>query len=380
MKILIITSALALAWIGGNVFISIINDDQTRTIHRAETRHVIKPDVERLVDSTGSTFPGETWQRTTPESVGWSATKLDHAKEYFERLNAESCVVIVNGKMLVAWGDESKPVDNRSMRKFLLGSLFGIYSSQGKIDVQRSLGNLGIDEKTPLTEVEKSATIENLLTSSSGIYLPSAFEPPSNSKNRPARGSYPPGKAFYYNNWDFNALSTVFEKETGVKLFDAFEKDLASALQMQDYQPGHGKYLFEKESIHPAYLFETSARDDARLGLLWLSNGMWNDRQMIPKEWIEKATKPRFNFTNPNRYAIRDGYGYLTWLDNDDKGNLIGYSALGNSGQYLYISVKHQAVIVLRADPGSVFKKWFGLRLDPKESYKLIDLILDAGR
>ena len=377
MKILIVSSMLVLTWLFGSIGLGIIRADLLEVVRESKTERVVKKE-SRVYQEVEMIFPDKTWKRETPQKVGWSSEKFDKAKEYFENLNAESCVVIVNGRMLASWGDESKPVDNRSMRKFYLGSLIGIYSGRGKIDVTKTLNTIGIDEKTPLTELEKSATIEDLLTSSSGIYLPAAFEAPSSSKSRPDRGSNPPGKTFYYNNWDFNALSTVFKKETGEELFGAFERDIAGVLQMQDYKPDNGKYLYEKESLHPAYIFETSARDDARVGLLWLNNGQWNGQQVIPKEWIEKATTPRFNFTNPRRFPIRDGYGYLTWIDRDAEGNLIGYSALGNSGQFLYVSVKHNAVIALRADPGSIFKKWFGLRLDPSESYRLIDLILDA--
>lgn len=325
-------------------------------------------------------FPSATWQYTVPEKLGWSSAKLELAKGAFERMNADACVVVVDGKLLAAWGDESKPIDGRSMRKFFLGSLFGAYAVDSKVDVAQTLEQLGVDDHTPLTKEEKQATVANLLTSSSGVYLAAAYEPPSNAKRRPARGSYPPGKAFYYNNWDFNALGTVFEKQTGDHLFKAFKTKIARPLQMQDFDLQHTHYIRERKSHHAAYIFETSARDDARLGWLWLNNGKWNGQQLIDSQWITDATTSKFTFTNPKRYAIRDGYGYLTWIDTDDQGRLIGYSALGNSGQYLYISVKYQAVIVLRADPGSIFRKWLGLRVDPKESYQLINTILEAAQ
>lgn len=374
MKIFIVTTMAALTWMFGSVSMTVLNNNKSEAIRKMEEGRLTAQ--EPPAQNIEMIFPDETWKRATPEQVGWSSEKLDAAKEYFEQLNADACVVVVNGRMLASWGDEAKPIDNRSMRKFQLLSLFGVHSK--KVDVTRTLRDMNIDDKIPLTDQEKTATLANLLSSSSGVYVPAAFEAPSMAKNRPARGAYPPGKAFYYNNWDFNALSTIFEKETGEKLFESYQRDIVQKLQMQDYKPEHGVYQYEKESVHPAYRFETSAQDDARLGHLWLNNGQWKGEQVIPKQWIDSTLTSKFEFTNPNRFAIRDGYGYLTWIDLDKEGKLIGYSALGNSGQFLYISVKHNAVIALRADPGSIFKKWFGLRLDPSESYRLIDFILAA--
>ncbi len=39
----------------------------------------------------------------------------------------------------------------------------------------------------------------------------------------------------YYNNWDFNALGTIFEQETGTKIFEEFKKQIADPVGMQDF-------------------------------------------------------------------------------------------------------------------------------------------------
>jgi CubicO group peptidase (beta-lactamase class C family) len=44
-----------------------------------------------------------------------------------------------------------------------------------------------------------------------------------------------PGTHFFYNNWDFNALGTAFEKLTGKNIYDVLRDDLALPLQMQDF-------------------------------------------------------------------------------------------------------------------------------------------------
>ena len=80
-------------------------------------------------------------------------------------------------------------------------------------------------------------------------------------KTRPARGSHAPGTFWYYNNWDFNALGSIFEKRTGLKIGDAFYERIAKPIGMQDFQPSDVYYLGGPVSVHSAYQFEISARD-----------------------------------------------------------------------------------------------------------------------
>ena len=51
----------------------------------------------------------------------------------------------------------------------------------------------------------------------------------------PRRGSQAPGTYFQYQNWDFNAAGTAFEKLTGKDIFVALEEDLAKPIGMQDF-------------------------------------------------------------------------------------------------------------------------------------------------
>lgn len=319
-------------------------------------------------------FPGAKWAKVAPSALGWKIKELEAAKAFYEQLNADACMIVQHGYVIAAWGDVTKPIPCRSIRKSFLGSLIGMYQGKGMIDLEKTLKSMDIDEKTHLTETERKATIRNLVSSRSGIFLPAAYDP----NDHPARGTYKPGEVWHYNNWDFNVLLTVFEKETGRKIFEAFQEELAEPLQMQDFNIRNTEYVYEDVSLHPAYLFKTSARDDARLGLLWLNEGRWRDTQIIPASWMKQSTALQTDFKGTSDLVLRDGYGYLFWVDKDKNNEVVGFSALGASGQFIYVNHKYDVVIVLRADPGSIFKKWLGLRLDPKESYALVDRVLNA--
>ena len=113
------------------------------------------------------------------------------------------------------------------------------------------------------------------------------------------------------NNWDFNVLGTIFEKKTGTKIGQAFYERIAKPIGMQDFSPDDVFYLGGTESIHPAYLFEISARDLARFGLLYLRHGRWENKQIIPEDWVEKSTHANEMVNFGGKDA--GGYEYLWW-------------------------------------------------------------------
>jgi CubicO group peptidase (beta-lactamase class C family) len=154
--------------------------------------------------------------------------------------------VLYDGKVVLSWGDVEKKYPIHSIRKARLNSLYGIYVAKGVIDTSATLEELGIDDIPPvLTEAEKKATVFDLLRSRSGVYHPAAAEADVMVRNRPGRGSHAPGTFFYYNNWDFNALGTIFEQQTGKKIFETFYEDIAKPIGMKDYTPEDGFYMFE---------------------------------------------------------------------------------------------------------------------------------------
>mgnify|MGYP003640144082 CR=1 FL=1 len=239
-------------------------------------------------------FPGETWQRyVSPEEAGWSSEKLDEAMERGAQLGGDALFVVYNGAVLAEWGQTARRMNVHSVRKSLMSALYGIAKAEGKIDLSASLGALGIDEITPLTEAEKSATVANLLETRSGVYLPAAYETRSMKRGRPERGSHAPGSFWYYNNWDFNALGTIYNRQTSSDLFQDFEARLARPIGMQDFSLQHTFYRANPEvSRHPAYLYRLTARDMARFGLLFLNEGRWQDNQLVPADWVAESTRP----------------------------------------------------------------------------------------
>ncbi|WP_234843725.1 serine hydrolase [Sinorhizobium meliloti] len=81
------------------------------------------------------------------------------------------------------------------------------------------------------------------------IYHATAYETGDIKRKRPARGSHAPGSFWFYNNWDFNALGTIYRQQTGEDIFQSFEKKIARPLDMDGRFLGAGWPLRYREIL-----------------------------------------------------------------------------------------------------------------------------------
>jgi len=310
----------------------------------------------------GSGYPGLTWWvAPSPEALGWSSAELEEASRLAANMGSGAFMLVDRGILVWEYGETGQNWIVQSVRKSFLSALYGINQDQGCIDLSLTMAELGIDDKPPsLTEEEKQATIEQLLQARSGVYHEAAAESQSMKDARPPRGSHPPGTFWYYNNWDFNALGTIFTQLIGTGVFEALYERLAVPLQMQDFRVENGFYQYEDMSIHPAYHFAMSARDMARFGLLFLRNGRWRDQQIVPETWVERST---FTYSDAGNIAGNTwGYGYMWWVGKPRAlaGHTL-YAALGGSGHAIYVVTDMEVVVVHRVDYETWRSDWGGV-------------------
>jgi CubicO group peptidase (beta-lactamase class C family) len=292
--------------------------------------------------SDKSTPPGtddNQLEYVTPEEVGYSSEQLDEAKQFAEQSGYATVMALYDGKVFFSWGNITKNYKCHSIRKPFLSALYGIHVSLGDISLNSTLEDLNIDDIPPsLTNEEKQATVRDLLKSRSGVYHKAAAETQEAKDTRPVRGSHAPGTFFYYNNWDFNALGTIFEQETGTKIFEEFKKRIADPLGMEDFSVENCYYQYEDSlSMYPAYSFRMSARDLARFGVLYQKNGVWKDIQIIPQDWIVEST---------TTFSILDstlgvGYGYMWYTipEGSAFAQLVGASGYYHTGIGVHIVI-----------------------------------------
>ncbi|TCQ03312.1 CubicO group peptidase (beta-lactamase class C family) [Rhizobium sp. PP-F2F-G36] len=316
------------------------------------------------------TSNAQPWQNADPVSAGWSVDRLKAAQTYATSLKPTAVMVVQDGKVIARWGDVSRKVNVASVRKSLLSALYGIAVSESRIDLRSTLADLGIDDKPPaLTAAETQATVRDLLMARSGIYHPASYETGDMRRNRPERGSHAPGTFWWYNNWDFNALGTIYRQQTGEDIFRSFAQRIAAPIGMEDFSARDGRYIAEHQSEHPAYPFSLSARDAARFGQLFLDGGRWNGRQIIPASWVKESTTA---YSATDRGSM--GYGYLWWTLNPEVFGPGAALASGYGGQAIAIVPSKRLAVVEIVDPAQNAK---GVRTS--NFVKLLQQILVAA-
>ena len=282
-----------------------------------------------LYSEPGLVYPGRHWETADPAKLGWSPSKLEEARTYLTSLPPATVMVIDHGRLVAQWGDPGKRIKISSARKSLLSALYGIYAQEGRISLDKTLAEVGIDDEPALTEVEKKATVRMLLQSRSGVYHGYVAGTPGMRAATPARGSHSPGSFWYYNNWDFNALGTIFEKQTGTAIATALRDRIAKPIGMEDYRVEDLYYQTSPpdapdfaRSTHRAYPIRLSARDMARFGYLFLRQGNWNGKQIVPRDWVAQSTKAHakvgkthYYEAGPSNPSNGEGYAYCWWVD-----------------------------------------------------------------
>jgi CubicO group peptidase (beta-lactamase class C family) len=325
--------------------------------------------------SGSSVFPGKDWAQTSPTAAGWNLQRTEAAAAYAKEIGATAIMLIQHGVVVATGGDIAARTELHSCRKSFLSALIGNAVARNQIHLEDTLATLGIDDNPPsLTPEEKQATVHMLLEARSGVYHGAAYETNGMAEKRPERGSHPPGTFWYYNNWDFNALGGIYEKAVGRSIYQSLADEIATPIGMQDFRAKDGHDVRESQSRFPAYTMRMSARDFARFALLYLHGGNWEDKQVVPAQWVADSTHP----WSDNESG---GYGYLWWTgDSATPGHRPEYVfprgsfwLEGHLGQYAVVVPSHDLIVVVRVEGDHPRKE-----VHKREMAKLVKMVVEA--
>jgi len=327
----------------------------TYLIQTGERGLTREPQTARAIDVT----------RLAPDEagkLGWNAEGLDAVFAYAASLSTDSLVIVTGGQIVGAFGDLSRSYNVHSIRKVLLSAVVGqhVGSAPDQIRLDETLQQLGIDDSPEaLTDLQKSATVEHLLRSRSGINHPAAAEGGLTSEKDKllGNGENQPGEIWAYNNWDYNALTTIFEQSTGQSIAEAFQSGIAQPSGMEDFNTDSVTYVSEPErSQHSSAGFRMSARDLATFGQIYLDQGRAGTNQILPASWIERITA-RYSLTG--RDDLRWAHGDLWWLPGPETGLPEGtFWAWGLGNQALFVIPAWNTTVVVQSDTTEFLKRF----------------------
>lgn len=255
-----------------------------------------------------------------------------------------------------------------SVTKSMISALIGIAIDKGYI---KSIDEKVIDffpeyDDLDNNDCRQSITLKNLLTMTAPYDFPDWQEPFDKFCASPDWIRYilnSLGKNggignFKYSTQGAHILSCILTRATHKSAREFANEYLFSPLGINtipDYETKSVDfdYLFGKNlkgwPHDPAgnstggWGLNLTLRDMALFGLLYLNDGVYNDKQIVPKSWVQESTSP---FSDNNVFA-ENKYGYLWWINHYD--NLYCYSAVGDGGNIISCVPEKELVIAISA-------------------------------
>jgi len=153
-----------------------------------------------------------------------------------------------------------------------------------------------------------------------------------------------PGKVWNYNSGATELFAYIFQKETGQNIDDYGHKYLFAPLGIR--HEWKRTYLGVVDTEGGLYL---NSSDLAKIGYLYLHDGMWGTQRIVSSEWVKESVTPYFQ-TNPEpQFKNEFKYGFNWWLFKPpDSTNRI-WMGRGFGGQNLYVFPKEGLIVTFTA-------------------------------
>lgn len=149
----------------------------------------------------------------------------------------------------------------------------------------------------------------------------------------------PPGVNYVYNNYNPLLLGLILERATGRSVTAYLQEKIWNPIGMEfdgSWSLDSEQNGFEKMESG----INARAKDFAKLGRLYLNSGNLNGQQIVPSEWVTVSTQDNGLIQNAPVY-----YGYMWWGKRCSPESHDIY-ALGNYGQFVYVSYEKNLIIV----------------------------------
>jgi CubicO group peptidase (beta-lactamase class C family) len=308
----------------------------------------VSPDIA----SPDIPWPTKSWPVSTPEEQGMDSASLARLVENVGTYKQDSLTIIRHGRIVTEayYAPYIAGIrhDLRSVTKSVVGTLIGIEIQRGDLDgVSHGVLDLFPDKNLSNDDDSKRAmTVQHLLDMTSGIKWQEKSYTPDETimqmYRSPDRTAFvldqpmsdAPGSHFYYNSGNPYVLSALITKKTRQSAFDFAKKELFAPLGITS--AAWGRVDAQGVSDGEAGLF-LEPHDMARIGYLYLHNGMWDGKQMIPPSWVDRAK------AGPVQAIYGFHYGNL-WWSLPEKG---AFMARGRHSQLILVLPKLDIVAVM---------------------------------
>jgi len=277
-----------------------------------------------------------------------------------EPRNTRAVVVVHRGRIIAeryAEGfDRTTGHLSNSVAKTFTGALIGILVRRGMLDVH---ARAPIAEWSDPDDPRHAITLDDLLRMQSGLVFDENYNRVRSditmmyaSGNLSAYAAAkpleaPPGTKWHYSTGTSNILGRIVSENAGQTFGERFSfprRELFEPLGMRSAVmevDGPGSFI-GGTSVY------ASARDYARFGLLYLRDGVWDGRRILPEGWVEYTVTPSANAPEDRPYGVQ------VWLNNNRTSSTLRWDEMppdafvmaGHQGQFVVMIPSLDLVVV----------------------------------
>ncbi|MCI5649884.1 MAG: beta-lactamase family protein [Fusicatenibacter sp.] len=281
--------------------------------------HIGKTDFIPQKEAYGPEKQKPYFPRATPESQGISSEALcQMIRELAQsrKNDLHHLLILRNGKVICEC--HFSPYRSGiwhasySLCKSITGMAIGLLVFEGKLSLTENIYDI-FEKKNGLLQriLRPNVTVEHLLTMTSGVQFNEMGAVSGNDwvgsfLGAPVKGT--PGEEFEYNSMNSYMLSAIVTERTGVSMMEYLRPRLFEPL-------GIIRVFWE---CCPAGITKGGwglflcPEDAAKLGQMYLQNGVFEGKQVIPSEWIAMST---VRHSDPPERMGCYGYGYQVWME-----------------------------------------------------------------
>lgn len=313
----------------------------------------------RMIHRGGPPYVFERAPGNLPEIYSYNGSTR-RVKEFLDETWTTGLIVIHDDKILFEeyyrGNTESSRCISWSMGKSFVSALVGIALEEGAI---KDVGD-PVTQYVPFLKGTgyDGVPIKHVLQMSSGIRFNEDYGDFFADINRMGRAfalnrsmddfvaslenEQEPGTRHHYVSMDTQVLGMVLREALGRDLSSCLEEKIWQKIGMES----NASWIIDGNGMELAFGgLNAVLRDYARFGLLYLHEGHWNDRQVVPAHWIRASVTPDAPHLrpgkNPNSSSVL-GYGYQWWIPEDPEGDFV---AIGIYNQFIYVHPRYNVVI-----------------------------------
>jgi CubicO group peptidase (beta-lactamase class C family) len=289
-----------------------------------------------------------------------------------------SFLIVKNGK-IVFESYQNTPSPNslrdvRSVTKSIVATLTFIAIDKGYLRSEDDRIGDYLKDNFELSQGQRNITVRSLLTMSSGIDWResgtigygawiSSEDHVEYLLDRPLTSS--PGEVFNYNSAAVHLLGVLIQEASNMSLPEFAEQYLFEPLNIGpvSWENLPGEYVNGGSGI------DMHTHDLAKIGLLYLQDGVSGGKRIFSKGWISRATKSQFDWRANYGSLESYSYGYLWWTVEEP---FEGFLAWGYGGQFIFVIPEFEMVIVSTTN-------WINQRDDHTMQLKSLEFVFEAA-